>query len=259
MVALTDVQFDIILLSGAFLYILVIISISIVLKKMGIISSHTARKIVHIFAGFAVFIVPYLKFSPFLALIISVSVLIFTRFAGPKNIGKPVFDAIAEKDEHEKGYLSGPFSYALAINVLVFIFSFKDAVQYFYFPANSIMVMMIGDTAAALVGRKWGKHEIDLKYTKTVRTIEGSITMFITAFLLSFFGFSFFGKWFPNSLQQMDYGWITVLSLLLAINSTIVEIFSPSNIDDLTVPITGCLLTFGLTVLIFPESIGIIF
>ena len=198
---------------------------------------------------------PYLSI-PFLALIISGTVLVFTRFAGPKNIGKPVFEAIAEKDEHEKGYLSGPFSYALAINILVLIFSFESAVQYFYFPASSIMVMMISDTAAAWIGRKWGKHKIDLKYTKTVRTIEGSLTMFVTAFILGFFGFSFFGHWFPDSIQQMEYSWIAILSLLLAVNSTIVEIFSPSNIDDLTVPITGCLLTFGLTVLIFPASIG---
>jgi dolichol kinase len=256
MVTLTPIQFDLILLSGAFLYVALIIGISIILKKTDIISSHSARKIVHLFAGFAVFIVPYLSI-PFLALIISGSVLIFTRFAGPKNIGKPVFEAIAEKDEHEKGYLSGPFSYALAINILVFIFSFENAVRYFYFPASSIMVMMISDTAAAWVGRKWGTHKIDLKYTKTVRTIEGSITMFISAFLLSFFGFSFFGLWFPNSIQQMNYSWIALLSLLMAANSTVVEIFSPSNIDDLTVPITGCLLTFGLTVLLFPASIGL--
>jgi dolichol kinase len=256
MVILTSIQTDIILLSGAFVYILLIIGISILLKKKDIITSHTARKIVHLLAGFAVFIVPYLSI-PFLALIISGVVLIFTRFAGPKNIGKPVFEAIAEKDEQEKGYLSGPFSYALAINILVLIFSFKSAVRYFYFPANSIMVMMISDTAAAWIGRKWGKHEIDLKYTKTIRTFEGSLAMFITAFILSFFGFSFFGLWFPNSIQQMKYSWITVLSLLMAINSTIVEIFSPSNIDDLTVPVTGCLLTFGLTVLLFPTSIGL--
>ncbi|MBN2155643.1 MAG: hypothetical protein JW776_06350 [Candidatus Lokiarchaeota archaeon] len=256
MAEITPLQLDIILLSGAFLYVLLVIGVSIMLKRGNIITSHSARKIVHLFAGFAVFIVPYLSL-PFLALIISISVLIFTRFAGPKNIGKPVFEAIAEKDEQEKGYLSGPFSYALAINILVFIFSFPSAVRYFYFPASSIMVMMISDTAAAWVGRKWGKHYINLKYTKTIRTIEGSTTMFISAFLLSFFGFSFFGQWFPDNVQEMEYFWITILSLLMAANSTVVEIFSPSNIDDLTVPITGCLLTFGLTVLLFPGSIGL--
>jgi phytol kinase len=256
MVSLTPLQTDIILLTGAFIYVLVIIGISILFKKKEIITSHTARKIVHLLAGFAVFIVPYLSI-PFLALIISGLVLLFTRFAGPKNIGKPVFEAIAEKDEHEKGYLSGPFFYALAINILVLIFSFKGAVRYFYFPANSIMVMMISDTVAAWIGRKWGKHKIDIKYTKTIRTIEGSFAMFISTFILSFFGFSFFGLWFPDNIQQMEYTWIAILSLLMAINSTLVEIFSPSNIDDLTVPITGCLLTFGLTVLIFPSSIGL--
>jgi dolichol kinase len=252
----TIVLMDIFLLTGALLYVILVICISILLKKYNVITSHTARKIVHLLAGFAVFIVPYLTI-PFLALIISLSVLVFTRFAGPKNIGKPVFEAIAEKNEHDIGYLSGPFSYALAINILVFVFSFKSAVRYFYFPASSIMVMMISDTAAAWIGRKWGKHNIDIKYTKTIRTIEGSFTMLITAFLLSFFGFSFFGQWFPNNIQEMEYSWIAILSFMMAVNSTVVEIFSPSNIDDLTVPITGCILTFGLTVLIFPSSLGL--
>jgi dolichol kinase len=247
---------DILLLTGAFVFIALVIGFSILLKKNDVISSHAARKIVHLFAGFSVFIVPFLS-QPFFALIISISVLIFTRFAGPKKIGKTVFETIAEKDEYEKGYLSGPFYYALAVNILVFIFSFPNAVQYFYFPASSIMVMMISDTAAAWVGRKWGKHKIELKYTKTVRTLEGSLTLFLTAFILSFIGFSFFGQWFPNNTQSMQYSWIAILSLLMAGTSTIVEIISPSNIDDLTVPITGCLLTFGLTVLILPSSIGL--
>ena len=93
MASLTPIQMDIILLAGAFLYVALIIGTAIILKKTDAITSHAARKIVHLFAGFAVFIVPYLSI-PFLALIISGSTLIFTRFAGPKNIGKPVFEAI---------------------------------------------------------------------------------------------------------------------------------------------------------------------
>jgi len=162
---------------------------------------------------------------------------------------------MAEKDERVVGYLSGPFSYALSVNILVFIFSFNT--RYFYFPASSIMVMAISDTVASYVGKKWGKHHIDLKYTKTVRTLEGSLGLFISAFLLSLFGFSFFGLWFPNNIQTMTVPWIFVLSFLMAFTSTIIELLSPSNLDDLTVPITGCLITLGLTVLLFPASLGL--
>ena len=101
---------------------------------------------------------------------------------------------MAEKDERGTGYLSGPFSYALSINILVIIFLFGDLPKYFYFPASSIMVMAISDTIAAYAGKKYGKHEIKIKYTKTIRTVEGSIALFISAFLLSLFGFTFFGN-----------------------------------------------------------------
>jgi phytol kinase len=249
-----NIQNDLILLSGAFLFVLGVIGLSMLLKKKGVITGHTARKIVHLLCGFSVFIVPYLTI-PFLALIISLIFLAVTRFSHQDNFGKQVFDMMAEKDERVVGYLSGPFSYALSVNILVFIFAFDT--RFFYFPASSIMVMAISDTIASYVGKKWGKHHIDLKYTKTVRTIEGSLGLLISAFILSMFGFLFFGSWFPNNSHTMTLPWIITLSLLMAFTSTIIELLSPSNLDDLTVPITGCLITFGLTVLLFPASIGL--
>ncbi|MCP4763526.1 MAG: hypothetical protein GY870_17265 [archaeon] len=242
---------------GAFIYISIIIGISMLLKELGKITGHTARKIVHLSAGFSVFIVPFLN-QPFLSLLVGLPFLLITRVSGPENIGKQVFDLMAEKDEREIGYLSGPFSYALSVNILVIIFCLPGMTRFFYFPASSIMVMAISDTVASFVGRKMGKHEIDIKYTKTVRSIEGSIALFFSAFLLSLFGFTFFGTWFPTNEHSMTISWILILSFLLALDSTIIEVISPSNLDDLTVPITGCLLTFGLTLILFPASIGII-
>jgi dolichol kinase len=254
--ALNPFLFDAILILGAFGYVGLVILLSYVFHNRGM-SSHNARKIVHLFAGFACFIVPFLNI-PLLALTVSITFLIILRFAGPKSnqVLRPIFDLMAEKNEREIGYLSGPFSYALAINILVLIFSFLP--QYFFFPASSIMVMMISDTLASYAGRRFGKHKINIKYTRTIRSVEGSLVLFISAFILSVFGFTFFGYLFPNNAHQMSFFWILILSILLAINSTIIEILSPSNLDDLIVPVTGCLLTFGLTVLVFPESIGII-
>ncbi|MHA1729685.1 MAG: hypothetical protein ACTSWY_13290 [Promethearchaeota archaeon] len=249
---------DFVLLIGAFAYVGIILLISLLLHKQEKISGHTARKIVHFFAGFSCFIVPFLNIT-FLALIVSLTFLAITRLSGPKSnrILRPVFDLMAEKDEQEIGYLAGPFSYALSINILVFIFAFLP--QFFFFPASSIMVMMISDTLASYFGTRYGKHKINIKYTKTVRSIEGSLALLVSGFLLSLFGFSFFGTLFPNNSHTISPFWIVVLSLLLALNSTVIEIFSPSNLDDLTVPITGCLITFGLVVLFFPASIGISF
>ncbi|MHA1897452.1 MAG: diacylglycerol/polyprenol kinase family protein [Promethearchaeota archaeon] len=243
---------DIILLIIGFSYTLSIMLICLILKSKGKITGHTARKIIHLLAGFSVFIFPFLN-NPFLALIVSIIFLIMTRISKPET---PVFELMAEKDERQVGYLAGPFSYALSINILVFIFGFIP--QYFYFAASSILVMMISDTFAAFIGRKYGKHEVHLKYTGTVRTLEGSLGLFVSAFILSFFVFLFFGVLYPYKTNAMSLSWATFLSFLTALNSTIIELISPSNLDDLTVPITGALITFGLTYLFFPASLGLI-
>lgn len=243
---------DGVLLLIAFIFVMLVIGISMVLKKVNVISGHAARKIVHLLCGFSCFIVPFLYY-PWLALIISGLFLVVTRLSNPST---KIFKTMSEKDESEAGYLAGPFCYALSINVLVLIFAFMP--NYFFFPAASIMVMMISDTAASWVGRRYGKHKITLKYTRTTRSLEGSIAMLASAFALSLFSFTFFGYWFPGNSNEMTFAWIVILASLVAVVSMFMEIISPSNIDDFLVPIAGCFLSFLLTVAFFPGSIGLI-
>lgn len=244
---------DITLLVGAFIYVLVVIGISMVLKKKDVINGHAARKIVHLTAGFSVFIVPYLS-TPHLSMIISILFLVVCRLSKPKT---PVFEMMAEKDERDLGYLGGPFSYALSINILVFIFSFQPLVQYFYFPASTIMIMMISDTLAAFYGRKYGKINIKIKWTKTVRTLEGSLVLMISAFGLSVFGFAFFGTWFPVQNNVLAIDEILILSAIVGVIAAVTEVLSPSNQDDLTMPITTCFLSFLITAIAIPGFIGL--
>ncbi|HME53964.1 MAG TPA: hypothetical protein VKM55_17190 [Candidatus Lokiarchaeia archaeon] len=243
---------DAVLLIGAFVFVLLVIGISMVLKKANAISGHTARKIVHLLCGLSCFIVPFLYY-PWLALIISGLFLVVTRLSNPST---KIFETMGEKDESKAGYLAGPFCYALSINVLVLVFSFMP--QYFYFAAASILVMMISDTVASWVGRRYGKHKITLKYTHTTRSFEGSMGMFASAFALSLFSFTFFGYWFPGNSNEMTFAWIVILALLVAVVSMVVELISPSNWDDFVVPIAGCFVSFLLTVMLFPASIGIV-
>jgi len=243
---------DTFLIIIAFVFILAVIGVSMILKKKGAISGHTARKIVHLLAGFSCFIVPFL-YIPFLALILSGLFLVVTRLSNPKT---QIFQTMGEKDESETGYLAGPFCYALSINVLVLVFSFMP--RFFFFPAASIMVMMIADTAASWFGRRYGKHAIIIKYTKTTRTVEGCFAMLGTAFGLSLFAFAFFGSWFPDNNNTMSLGWVFTLATLVAVVSMVMEVLSPSDWDDFVVPIAGCFVSFLLTVLLFPASIGIV-
>src|SRR5271157_3825377 len=75
---------DAVLLIGAFVFVLLVIGISMVLKKANAISGHTARKIVHLLCGLSCFIVPFLYY-PWLALIISGLFLVVTRLSNPST------------------------------------------------------------------------------------------------------------------------------------------------------------------------------
>ena len=90
-----------------------------------------------------------------------------------------VFNRILrEKETQEKFHLSGA-PYVIAAALMVTIIFPKIIAM------TALSVMLIGDTGAALVGRKLGKHKINLG----TKSIEGSIAfwLFSTVVLLFFY------------------------------------------------------------------------
>ena len=117
------------------------------------------------------------------------------------------------RDHEEKGGLSGAFFMLLSALITTALFSKNIAM-----PALS--VMLISDSAAALIGRKFGKHKLFEK------SIEGSIAFFLSAIIVIslFFNFS-------------DYFLAIAITSFLA---TTTELFSKKlHLDDnLTIALT---------------------
>jgi len=105
--------------------------------------------------------------------------------------------------------------------------------------------MIFSDTLASVVGKRWGKHHIEFPWTSR-RTIEGSLAMFVSAFLLALGSFYFFGMFNPVTQQVLTWENIFVYSLITAVAATIIELLSPSTYDDLTVPIFSTLIIYVL-------------
>lgn len=95
--------------------------------------------------------------------------------------------------------------------------------------------MGYGDGFAAIIGRKYGK----VKYSilGSIRTIEGSLTMFFLAFVLSTL---ILGITFGLGLQ------IIQISFILAVLAMLIEAFTPYGFDNLTVPIITTLVAYAL-------------
>ncbi|GAH50973.1 unnamed protein product, partial [marine sediment metagenome] len=155
-----------------------------------------------------------------------------------------LYDAISEEQEEglTRAFLQGPFFYCLSITSLVFIFALV-APQNFYFPIAGVLIMIISDTLASIIGKRWGKISISLPWTNSRRTLEGSLTFFMTAFPLCFLSFFLFGLLIPVQ-ESLSFIPILIYSLITSGSATIIELVSPSTYDDLTVP-------FGSTFIIY--------
>ncbi len=212
------------------------------LREKGIISQLFARKIIHSFSGLAVFITPYLD-HPIVAGFLALLMTIITRTSGKKSqikVQRDLYHAINEDEEKEVGYLQGPFAYCLAITILVFVFI--PMADKYYYPIAAILIMMFADTFAGIIGRKYGKHHINIPWVGSKRTVEGSIAFIVVAILCSLFTFFFFGQLLPGNSMVLSTGQALLLTFILSIGSAVLELMSPSKFDDLIVPLGSTLL-----------------
>lgn len=111
------------------------------------------------------------------------------------------------------------------------------------------MIMIISDTFASLIGKKYGRINLGLLYTGSQRTLEGSLTFFISAFLLCFSAFYYFGLVNPINQKVLTLNLVVAYSTITALVGTLVELFSPSTWDDLTVPIATTIAIYLLALI----------
>ncbi len=185
-----DFLHDLALVGIAYGYILLTILIPVFFEHKGIMSKFIARKTVHLFTGLVVLIVPFF-ILPLHAIVIASSLTIAVYFSARNSSVKQLkelYEAIGEEAEAKAGRLQGPFYYSLSITLLFTIFVLFAPYQ-LYFPICGILIMIISDSLASMVGKNYGKIKIAFSYTGSQRTLEGSADLFrlgLLALLRSF-------------------------------------------------------------------------
>ncbi len=247
---LTDFLDDLALMGIAYGYVLVTILIPVYLKKKDLVSKFVARKIVHLFAGLVVLIVPFF-ILPLHAIFIALTLTIVVYFSAKDSSVRQLqelYESIGEEAEESVGRLQGPFHYSISITLLTTIFVFLAPDQ-LYFPICGILIMIISDSLAPIVGKKYGRIKISLAYTGSQRTVEGSLTFLVSAFILCFAAFYYFGLFNTINQKTLTIEVILAYSLITASVGTIIELLSPSTWDDLTVPIATTMVIYGLALI----------
>ena len=243
-----NILLDLLILLLTYIYVFATILIPVQLKKRDKITKFQARKAVHLFAGLAVLTAPYYSWPWFAVIIVSSMTLLTLLSSKKSNVKqlKELYDSIGEEAEERAGYLQGPFHYCLSITILITFFVIV-APGLMYFPIAGILLMIISDTLASVIGKKYGKRLINLPWLKTTRSLEGSLAFFVSGFILCFIAFTFLGVIDPLTQIHLSLEAALLYSLITSGLATIVELISPSTWDDLTIPIATVVIVFLLT------------
>jgi phytol kinase len=98
--------------------------------------------------------------------------------------------------------------------------------------AIGILVLGYGDGLAAVIGKAYGKRKL-----VNNKSLEGSLTMLLASLIVVIL-----------ILLLTGYGLVTVLlvAVIISIASTLIELYTPKGLDNLSVPLFSSLLAYIL-------------
>ncbi len=188
------------------------------------------RKLIHLSSLWMVFIIWYMQsknaimFFGLLYIFILISELlrIYNKFF--RDMYNSFFLPLMRAHEKKQNNTSFVGAYYVVLAVFIAVTCFSKAIA-----ITSISVMLISDSAAALIGQKFGKNKILNK------TLEGSMAFMITGFLTVYTVYLFY----------FTTGSFLVSGTIAVILATLIELISREiNLDDnLTI-----VLTMGITI-----------
>ncbi len=238
--------FDIILLIVVYLIVLVIIAIAEFLRKRFKLGTTFTRRMIHLFAGDTILLLPFFShwIYPFL-IPVGLALLVGLAFAKAKEsfLTKTM---VEETDVILHAY--GPVYYIVAIGVMVPLFwGLNGTLRYITMAAT--MIMAWGDGLSSYIPRILRSRGYRLHEIISKRTIEGSCSMFIGAFagaIIALLIASHFGAT-PMTFSATQ---ILLLALVSSIIATIAELLSVGplrHFDNFTVPFSSavCLYLLG--------------
>ncbi len=222
--------FNVGLLGLCYLYIIAVIIVASRIKDR--VPPNFSRKFLHIMIGNFIFVIPFFTLTS--------SPLIFPFFvAAPFIIVTFLFSPLSPVDLSGKisglseitggGHRYGLVLYAVSYSVLALLFSSKP-----YIIAAGILPMAYGDAAASLIGQKLGRHTFNIS---SLKSVEGSITMFVTCLLGLLACIVFFSFLYPISSVNF-----MIASLGTATIATVCEALTPRGFDNLTVPLLSAVI-----------------
>ncbi len=188
------------------------------LEKSEKLNSEVIRKILHIGSGIGGLTLPFIfekKSSVIILGAVFLVLLISIRIVKHNVTG---FKKVLET-KNRKTF--GDIYFIISIMGL-WLVSSDDKIMY----ALPLIILMFSDAFAALIGEFYSKYKFNTGFG--VKSIEGSVTFFLTTYFICINFFLFF-----SDIESIN---IVLVSLLLSILTMILEIISWNGLDNLFVP-----------------------
>ena len=210
-------------------------TISAILRKRGV-KVEVTRKFVHFGGAFVTIFFPFILKSHWTVFALSISFALLMFLTQKSGLLQSVHGVTRKSD--------GVIYHPIAI-YLCFLYSQFLGQPWFY--VISILILAISDALAALVGKNYGAYEY-LVETEIRKTVEGSVTFFLTSFLIVHLILLLCaGIEGPESV---------CIALLISIIVTIFEGVSLKGADNLFIPL-GTM--FILSKNLHPTADGVLF
>jgi len=223
-----EVSANVMLMVLCYVYILFIIFVSNKIDRLLRISQKASRKFLHAMIGNLPFIIPFFT-SNIYPVMVAAPFILVTFCASPYSLFKNISERLKGlADITEEGHPLGLVFYAVSYTFLALFFASKP-----YVIAAGILPMAYGDSAASMVGEKYGRRRYKLIADKS---LEGSIAMFFASFFSFAASLIFFSSLYYFSFLERIFP-----AIIVAIVATFVESFSPKGFDNLTVPVFSAL------------------
>ncbi len=198
----------------SFAFVFAMIFIATLSQYIVKISNESSRKIIHISVGNWIFFALHYFTDWYIAIIGPVTFIVLNII----SYNAKIFKAMELEDKNP-----GTIYYPISLTVCTF-FAFSQP-QMLVLPYLGIMAMTWGDGFAAVVGKKW-----PLRKVRANRSLGGSITFFVVTFVAALI-------YLIVTAKNIETSSVILFSLGAALLGTVIEIFSPKNLDNLTVPI----------------------
>ncbi len=209
-------------------YIVVLILVAGRIGDHPSVSRGVSRKFLHAMIGNLPLIMPYFTDRVFPFLVASPFILV-TFLVSPYSPWPGFAERLSGlSDITEEGHHTGLILYAVSYSALAMLYGTRP-----YTVAAGILPMAYGDSVAAIVGTRYGRHRFRVFEEKS---LEGCLSMFAGSMLSLLAGMAYF-----STVYGFDFQAQLVPVLAVSAVVTLAEAVSPRGFDNVAVPALGAL------------------